>query len=97
MAALQEVADLPARRGALGPRAAFRSLLVEGMFRIDGLIPLSYLSVVPGQPHRTGRRESSEVQTAHPGQPYTLHLLQDSNRPALPIDKSRGIEVLRSS
>lgn len=54
MAALQEVADQPARRLALWPQAAFRSLLVEGMFRVDGLIPLSYLSVVPGQPHRTG-------------------------------------------
>lgn len=54
MAALQKVADQPARRLALWPQAAFRSLLVEGMFRVDGLIPLSYLSVVPGQPHRTG-------------------------------------------
>lgn len=50
---------------------------------------MSYLSVVPGQPHHTGRTASSEVRTAHPRQLYTLHLPRDSNPPTLPTKKKR--------
>lgn len=50
---------------------------------------MSYLSVVPGQPHRTARTASSEVRTAHPGQLYTLHLPRDSSPPTLPTKKKR--------
>lgn len=58
---------------------------------------MSYLSVVPGQPHHTGRTASSEVRTAHPRQLYTLHLPRDSNPPTLPTKKREGVGLGCSS
>lgn len=75
--------------------AVFRLLLARGVFSslwIDS--PMSYLSVVSGQPHHTGRTVSSEVRTAHPGQLYISHLPQDSNPPMLPTNKKKRERVL---